>query len=100
MLSKVGLPQPLGPISATSSRAAPASSTSLMASTKSSPWAKVFETFWISIMAAGASLHDGALVAAIHVDVGAADEAGALGGQERHRIGNILWHSPATQGHV
>ena len=43
---------------------------------------------------------DRPLVAAIDVDIGAEDEAGALRRQERDRVGDVVRRAPAAERHL
>ena len=47
-----------------------------------------------------AHLKDRTLVSAIDVDIGAADEAGALRGEERDRVRDVVRRAPAAERHL
>src|SRR4029453_5916952 len=98
MLSSVDLPQPLGPMMATISFWAIVRVISRTASTSSSCFRKVFDTWRRSIMTA--SLEDRPLMAAVDVDIGACDKRGTLRSEEGNRFGDIFGRSPAAERHL
>src|SRR5262245_36651173 len=98
MLSNVDLPQPLGPMMATISFLAMVRLISRTASTSSSCFRNVFDTWRRSIMTA--SLEDRPLMAAVDVDIGACDKRGARRGQKGDRPGDVLGRSPTAERHL
>ena len=66
------------------------------ASTAAPRLLKLFETFSMRIM----DSEDQTLVPAVDVDIRPHDEARAIGGQERHRIGDVVRRTPAAERHL
>src|SRR5258708_5703546 len=48
-------------------------------------------------IASDSSLEDRPLVSAVDVDIGAGDERGALRGEERDRVGDVVGRAPAAE---